>query len=132
MTSKRHFDEEWLCLFEERHVVKRGKREEGVLQPEKQLTMKVAPLAVKKPRPPLCLHCDERGHYVTECPLAQEERNLCSLVERAKTENDVRWRTILTIDGTRPASHGMDARVWIDLGEGVSVQPLLSSTLSST
>ena len=104
----------------------------GSFQPEKQLTMKVAPLAVKKPRPPLCLHCDERGHYVTECPLAQEERNLCSLVERAKTENDVRRRTILTIDGTRPASHGMDARVWIDLGEGGSVQPLLSSTLSST
>ena len=33
---------------------------------------------------------------MTECPLAQEERNLYSLVERAKEANAVRWHTILT------------------------------------
>ena len=40
MTSKRHIDE-WVCLFDERHVVKRAALGQGVLQPEKQLTMKV-------------------------------------------------------------------------------------------
>lgn len=40
MTSKRHIAE-WVCLFDERNVVKRAALCQGVLQPEKQLTMKV-------------------------------------------------------------------------------------------
>ena len=53
------------------------------------------------------LHCEEVGHDEPECPLVKEEANLCHLVTRAKEVRNQRWLTVQT----RPATHGLDARV---------------------